>query len=161
MCFGHPIGYDAAGGQEPSLLPDRCLGHSPTQAQSQAPASPCSMRKGMYRAWRRNGLRTSGLFPTRKAKSNNLCRKAEEMIGGTGTCKTGRWLNSFRLASEQALITEPAEILRTQSQRHLPREAKGDRTGGTSSGRRQDEAQESWSCRRCRERFAGPLGNRQ
>ena len=50
-------------------------------------------------AWRRNGLRTSGLLPTRKEKSNNLCRKAEEMIGGTGACKTGRWLNSFRLAS--------------------------------------------------------------
>lgn len=57
------------------------------------------------------------------------------MFVGTGTCKTGRWPNSFRLASEQALLTEPAEMLRTESQRRLPREAKGDRPGGAGSGR--------------------------
>ena len=37
-------------------------------------------------------------------------------------------------------------------------EAKVDRTGGTGSGGQQDEVQESWSCRRCQERFVGPRG---
>lgn len=68
----------------------------------------------------------------------NRARVVQEGGGdvcGNRTYKTGRWPDSFRLALERALLTEPAEILRTESQRHLPREVKGDRPGGASRGR--------------------------
>ena len=106
LCSGHPIGHGAAGGQESSLLPDRCLGHSPTQAQSQGPASPCSVREGMYRGLEKKRAQDVRLIPHSEGKEQQFVQEGRGDDWRNRTCKTGRWLNSFRLTLEQALITE-------------------------------------------------------
>lgn len=151
MCSGHPIGR-AAGGQD---LP--CF---QTAAVTPRPRPRVRAQRGCMRSLEKKWAQDvrGKHFPLGRKRATICAGGAEEMTGGTGTCKTGRWLNSFRLASsagpDQRTSWKYSEL--KASDISLRGQGTGQAEPAAAGGGA--EAQQSWSCRRCRERFAGPWG---